>query len=139
MDAVVTQKEQQLNSALHSMRYWDRQAGLESELAEQMRRIAHELDASAAPLDHVLAPIRDLHTPQTWDGNAATQSRRRLDAHEDRCATAIRAVHYVIDDLQTQAQAASRRAQDAWENHRSYQRTASRIEVELDTHDSLFR
>ena len=78
-----------LDRALRSMRYWDGRANAYVALAEDMRRTARELDASVAPLDGVLAPVRDLHVPSTWEGNAATQSRLRLDAAEDRCLSLI--------------------------------------------------
>ncbi len=127
-----------LDRALQSMRYWDGRADAYIALAEDMRRTARELDASVAPLDGVLAPVRDLHVASTWEGNAATQSRLRLDATEDRCASAVRTIHHLIADLQDEAVAVSARADDARDRQRQYRLTASRIEVELGAFDDVY-
>ncbi len=127
-----------LDRALRSMRYWDGRANAYVALAEDMRRTARELDASVAPLDGVLAPVRDLHVPSTWEGNAATQSRLRLDAAEDRCSSAVRTIHHLIADLQDEATIASARADEARDQQRQYRLTASRIEVELGAFDDVY-
>ena len=135
---MTTEAAAELDRALRSMRYWDNRADEYSELAQDMRRTARELDNAVAPLDGVLRPVQDLHTASTWEGNAATQSRIRLDAHQDRCASAIRTIHHLIADLDDEARTASVRADDARDRQRQYRLTASRIEVELGAFDDVY-
>ena len=71
--------------------------------AEQMRLVAQLLIDQVAPLRTELDHVIDLHTNSTWEGQAATQSRLRLERQHDRCRRAIRTIDDLIDDLQARA------------------------------------
>ena len=71
--------------------------------AMQMRQIANDLSFEVEPLRTVFRPIRALHIPNTWEGQAATASRTRLDGHEARTNSAIRSIDGLIEDLQDRA------------------------------------
>lgn len=71
--------------------------------AEQARALARDLTATVAPLRSLFDGIRSAHTPATWEGNAATQSRSRLDTHEIRTAQAVRQIDALIDELTDRA------------------------------------
>ncbi len=71
--------------------------------AARMRTIAVQLTNAVQPLRTAFNPIRSLHTAQTWEGQAATASRRRLDEHEIRHNTAIRSIDGLITDLEVEA------------------------------------
>jgi len=70
--------------------------------ARELETTANGLARSTAPLGGVLNAVRALHTSTTWEGNSATASRRRLDIHDEQCASALNAVEGLIADLQEQ-------------------------------------
>lgn len=84
-------------SALHS------EVNQYGEYAEQARALARELTNTVAPLRSLFDGIRSLHTTATWQGNAATESRSRLDIHEIRTAQAVRQIDALIDELTDRA------------------------------------
>lgn len=134
---MTTATEADLERAQQSMRYWDGRADEYSARAAEMRRTARELDAAASTLDRVLAPVQNLHVTSTWEGNAATQSRLRLDAHHDRLTTAIRTIDLLIGDLESEATTASVRASNASDEYTRYRQRVGRIEVELGALDDF--
>ena len=68
--------------------------------AAQARALAQSLTNTVQPLRSLFDPIRSLHTTTTWQGNAATESRVRLDGHEARTNQAVRQIDALIDDLE---------------------------------------
>jgi hypothetical protein len=81
-----------------------RAASAATRKARDLAATANALRRSTAPLSGVLNTVRALHTSMTWEGNAATASRRRLDIHDERCASALNAIDSLIADLQEQQQ-----------------------------------
>jgi hypothetical protein len=81
-----------------------RAASVATTKARDFEDTASALSRSTAPLSGVLNTVRALHTSMTWEGNAATASRRRLDIHDERCASALNAIDSLIADLQEQQQ-----------------------------------
>lgn len=106
--------------------------GAQEGLAADMRRVAGNLEFHVGPLRGVFAPVRSLHTPATWTGNAATQSRTRLDDHETRCNHAISSIDNMIEDLHEQAQAASTAAAGYRSDVTSLRQDLFRVENELE-------
>ena len=95
----IAQLERDLYYARRAATSYRREAAQFRAEATEMLSTAHDLTLAAAPLRQVLQPIRQLHTPLTWEGNAATASRRRLDAHEDRCNRVVIQIDNLIEDL----------------------------------------
>lgn len=84
--------------------------------ARDLETTANALDRSTAPLSGVLEDVRDLHIVDVWDGNSATASRRRLDIHEERCASALNAIDGLVADLREQ-----QRVQERIASHAGYE------------------
>ena len=82
---------------------YDRMAGDHDSSAFRMRQVAAGLTAEINPLRTVFTAIRGLHTPNTWEGQAAAASRVRLDGHEARTNSAILLVDRLVEDLQDEA------------------------------------
>lgn len=88
--------------------------------ALELRQLAADLVVEVDPLRTVLDSIGGLHTRTTWEGHAATASRRRLEGHEGRRVLALRTLDGVIDDLEAQAQVLDKVQQDneSWRDGR---------------------
>jgi hypothetical protein len=71
--------------------------------ADEMCLVAQLLIDHVEPLRTVLNRVIDLHTTSTWEGNASTQSRLRLERQDDRCRHAVRTIDDLIDDLHSLA------------------------------------
>jgi len=95
--------EQRLDDHQDQITRLQAQRELDGDHAAQARSLAANLTATVQPLRSLFDGIRSLHTPTTWQGNAATQSRIRLDAHEARTYQAIRQLDALIDDLEDRA------------------------------------
>jgi len=67
--------------------------------AETLRSVASQMTNNIDPLRGVFTPVHRYHTVNTWEGNAATQSRTRLDTHEGRTTGAITTLDGIVDDL----------------------------------------
>ena len=92
--------------------------------ARDLEATASALSRSTAPLSGVLNAVRALHTSTTWEGNSATASRRRLDIHDERCASALNAIDGLVADLQEQ-----QRVQEGIASYANYEqgRAASQL------------
>ena len=92
--------------------------------ARDLEVTADALARSTTPLSGVLNAIRSLHTTTTWEGNSATASRRRLDIHDERCASALNAIDGLVADLQEQ-----QRVQEGIASYANYEqgRAASQL------------
>ncbi|NNC79012.1 MAG: hypothetical protein HKN94_02565 [Acidimicrobiales bacterium] len=101
-------------------RWFAQEAATARDDAIEVRRLAADLGAEIDPLRTMLDSIGGLHTRTTWEGNAATASRRRLEGHEGRRVLAVRTLDGVIDDLEAQAQALDKVQQDneSWRDGR---------------------
>jgi len=86
-------------------RWFERQAVTARDDAIELRLVAELLSAEVEPLRTILAPVVGLHTVDTWEGNAATASRLRLDGHDGRRVMAVRTLNTVVADLQAEARA----------------------------------
>jgi hypothetical protein len=84
-------------------RVYDRRARDAADDAAELRRVAHSLDDDLDRLDGVLKPVRDLHWPRVWIGDAATASRDRLDEHEIRTVAAVQVIGNLVADLRSEA------------------------------------
>ncbi len=96
--------QRELARSRQSLNYLNNHAESHDSNALRMRQIAARLTNEIQPLRTVFTPLRQLHTSHTWEGQAATASRRRLDQHEIRHTAAIRGIDRLIDDLETTAQ-----------------------------------
>ena len=130
--------ETQLSSQYSNMRYWQRAATDAEDEAAEMRRVARGLDREVTPLRTVFGPIRTLHVAATWEGEATTLSRQRLDEHELRCTNAIRTIDALVDDLDAEAVLADARADTARSFYNSARRSAAQLEVELGRLDDVY-
>lgn len=103
----------QINTDIHyrniALGHLHTEANAYEDRAAAMRTLAASLTTAIQPLRSAFNPIRSLHTTQTWEGQAATASRTRLDGHEIRHNTAIRSIDGLIDDLVTEAAVAEQR------------------------------
>ena len=86
-----------------AMNYFSNQAEEFGDRAVEMRTVARNLASTVDPLRRVFNGIRIFHTNRTWQGNAATASRNRLDTYEDRHGAAIRSIDRLIDSLEEEA------------------------------------
>jgi len=118
--------------------HWGDKADEYGQAAQRMRIVAGRLRFELTALHDLFGPIRNLHTTGTWQGNAATLSRRRLDAHEDRHNSAVRAINGIADDLDTEASAADHQATQARQNETYYRQQATRIDVEAGAFDDVY-
>ncbi len=129
--------ERQLSTA-----HWRRNTALadasrlEDRVAE-LRRVASRIDWAAQPLSSVLTAVGALHTLDTWEGNAAVQSRRRLRESEDRTDTARSRIDGLVEDLRTEANAESTRLATAESVAAAELRRIWSIEIELERDDVL--
>ncbi len=92
--------------------------------AADLARVRLYIERRAEPLTNVLSPIDGLHKDQTWQGNAADQSRTRLDGHHTRLNTATARIDQILDDL-----ASARRS--AITEHENAESTAYRLLLEI--------
>ena len=90
----------QISSYTRSITYWQGQEGAADSRAFDLRRVKQGLTNGISPLAGIFTPIRTYHTVNTWEGNAATASRERLDIHEEVLGGARRNIEALIDDLQ---------------------------------------
>lgn len=120
------------------IRQWSDSAHRFEATAEDARRIAHLLDDEIGQLRRIFDPVRALHTSSTWEGNAADQSRRRLDRHEDQLTIGLWQIDRLVDQLETKAIAATRAADASRDSIDSAQRRAWSLEAELGRHDTIF-
>ncbi len=132
MSESLTSPQAQLNDALSSMNYWARKASNYEAVAADMRRVAKGLEQEVGALHNLFMPIRHLHTAATWEGNAATLSRQRLDAHESRLNGATLSINAIIADLETGASTNSSRAQTARGSSQYYRRQAADLEFAIE-------
>ena len=116
-----------------------RKASAARTAAADLRHTGSRLDDASVGLSSVLQPIHDLHTPATWTGQAATQSRRRLTAHQDRCTAAQRAIDDLIADLEAEA-AVQESFASTYDYYRSiYTPEYRRLQAELGYANGIFR
>lgn len=120
-----------MNAASQNVRTYEARAA-------DMRRVARNLEGEVDKLNNVFLPIRLLHTANTWQGNAASLSRQRLDGHEDRFHSAIRMINGTIGDLTGAAATNDGRAQSARNTRDHYRRQATAIETELGQYDNIY-
>ncbi len=95
--------ERELSQNRASLAYLNGQADDHDSRAIRMRQLAAELVQHVQPLRTLFTDLRQLHTPHTWEGRAATASRLRLDEHEIRHNAAVQRIDHLIDDLEDQA------------------------------------
>lgn len=120
-----------LTEALESQRQWaTRAAGIEATVAE-MREVARQLRGEITALGDPFTAIQGLHTPATWTGNAATQSRQRLDTHEERFRDAVRSVETLATSLSDDAAELGRDASGARAQESARRSNARAIENQL--------
>ena len=110
-------------------------------LAAEMRRVADHLDQAISPLKNLLSPIRGLHTPSTWEGNAADASRDRLEDLVAQTAWATGSISSVADDLRAAASVQEVTADRLWGDYTAANRQIRGLEDLLGTGDpaSLIR
>lgn len=99
------EREQQLRDYSHinaQKLAASRAASAATTKARDLEATANALTRSTAPLSGALNAVRALHTSTTWEGNSATASRRRLDTHDERCASTLNAIDGLVADLQEQ-------------------------------------
>jgi uncharacterized protein YukE len=130
--AEIRHREDDLDAAYNTIRMLGDTAHRHEEEARHMRLVAQLLSAELAPLRAMFDPVREHHTTDAWEGNAAIASRRRLDEHEDRCLNAIRTLDTLIDDLEQAAAVAARASDRAHDEADSARRTATLLERELE-------
>jgi len=123
---------------LEQASYWNGKADDYGQAAQRMRQIAGQLRTEVSALTDLFGPIRRLHTTATWQGNAATLSRNRLDVHEDRHRFAVRAIEGIANDLDADASTADHHASQARSNERHYRQEALKIEIEMGALDNAF-
>lgn len=100
--------------------YWTSVETTADDRAADCRRVASAIRANTDPLSTVLQPVFDLHTTHTWEGNAATQSRNRLDIHSERATGAITTLRGLATDLEAEAAVAALRADTAAQEVANY-------------------
>ncbi len=110
--AVAEQIEADLSRNRASLRYLDQRADDFGDRAFRLRQLANELTVEAVPLRTAFDQIRRLHTLATWEGQAATASRHRLDVLESRHNTAIRQIDQLVEDLLLEASISAQQATD---------------------------
>ena len=97
----------QINTDIHyrniALGHLHQEAANYEDEAARMRSLAAGLTTALEPLRTAFNGIRSLHTTRTWEGQAATASRARLDGHEIQHNTAIRSIDGLIDDLEAEA------------------------------------
>lgn len=130
-DAEIRRTQEQLESVYDNIQRWGVRSRMLDESVERVRLVIGQLATEVHPLRGALRNVRTHHTPATWTGTAATRSRRRLDQHEDRCASAVRVIDHLIDDLETHALRTAALADDAHTNLERERRSARSIERTL--------
>lgn len=130
-EAVHEQIEADLSRNRTSLQYLDRRADDFTDRAFHLRQLANEIGVELFPLRTAFDQIRRLHTRNTWQGQAATISRQRLDTHEERHNTALRHLDQLIDDLEREASISQQQATDIHAQMSSVRWAISQLEQEL--------
>lgn len=110
--AVTEQIEADLSRNRASLQYLDQRADDFADRAFRLRQLSNEITVELSPLRTAFDQIRRLHTLHTWQGDAATASRQRLDTLESRHQTALRQLDQLIDDLLLEASISHQQATD---------------------------
>ena len=87
-----------------------------------MRRVATELDRTIEPVRTLLEPIRTRHVVATWEGRAATASRRRLDRLADQLQGTLRSVDHLVGELRSSADRRQAASEQYWTDYAVYAR-----------------
>lgn len=127
----------ELDDLRESLSYWRREAAGLEDLAEEMRKVAADLRREVDILGDPFIPIRRLHNTSTWEGNAARQSRQRLDTNEGRFRGATRSIEGLAASLSADAGTTSSRAVRARREESAYFRQVVDIELELGLFDHI--
>lgn len=93
----------QIEGYLREETAWAQRAADLDGQQRDMREVARRLSEELTPLNNLFLPIRELHNTSTWEGNAATQSRTRLDGYENQYEAAVRSINGLIDSLNSRA------------------------------------
>lgn len=129
MSDALTSQQDQLDAAISSMHYWSRRAQTLEATAADMRRVARGLERETDKLYNLFLPLRLVHTASTWEGNAATLSRQRLDGHEAQFNAALQMINGLITELTSGASTTSASASTARRHQEQHRQTAYLIEV----------
>lgn len=128
----ISDKQQQRDDHYDDLWRWQRNERDAEARAAELRLVAEGIKTEMVPLDGLFISINGLHNSTTWEGNAATQSRTRLDTNEGRVSQARDMLNGLVLDLeaeeaQAEGQAAVARtyAGYAWTN-------ISRLNGEID-------
>lgn len=131
MSESITSLQYELASANSSRNYWRGRAGDLETKAIDMQRVARSLEGEVGRLNNLFLPIRHVHNASTWQGNAATLSRQRLDAHEARFSSAITMLNGVITELGGAATENIHKAAAARSNESHHRRRARSLVLEI--------
>ena len=105
-----------LENEIRDIRWVDRQRSTRIETlrgnAREATHVRGQLVEQRQALHYLFMPIRGMHTARVWQGNAATESRRRLDLHEERFQAALRAVDVSVEQLEVHAATVERQVRD---------------------------
>lgn len=130
--AEIQHREDDLDAAYNAIRMLGDTARRHEEEARHMRLVAQRLSTELEPLRAMFDPVREYHTTDVWEGNAAIASRRRLDEHEDRYLNTVRTLDTLIDDLEQAAAVSARTSDRAHDEADSARRTATLLEREIE-------
>lgn len=95
--------QRELSALYGDHRLHANRAGTHRAAAARMRAVATSIDHAAEPLERVLEPVVELHTPDTWEGRSADAARDRLDRHRERCRIALRSAGGLAAELRAEA------------------------------------
>lgn len=130
-EIAIAQIEADLSRNRASLHYLDQRADGLADRAFRLRQLANEISIELTPLRTAFDRIRLLHTRNTWEGEAATASRQRLDTIESRHHAAVRQLDQLIDDLQHEASISHQEATDLHAQMHAVRWAIDRLEDQL--------
>lgn len=122
VETQVADLQREIESLSRDAGYWHTMQTNAESKAQAMNAVAEQLSTNSNPLLNVFRPIEDLHNANTWEGNAATQSRTRLGEQMQRVSQALQMIDGLIGDLEAEAGKAYSYASEA-EGLANYYRT----------------
>jgi len=128
---ILTSLNDDIEAEQRSMRSWGNLADGYTQTIIDMQRVSRLLQAEVTALHNLFLPIRSLHTTATWEGDAATLSRQRLDTTESRFAAALAMINSLIGDLRGEIIATERLRTNARANEDAHRREANALQTTL--------
>ncbi len=103
MDQTTDPYDPAVEQILDDLRVLDAEAAAAERTAAAIAALATRLEHDADELSGQLRPVRALHHDDTWQGAAASRSRRRLEAADDTARRLVDSIDHLAASLRDEA------------------------------------